>query len=120
MLVKAEKGETLVLLPRINYEEKMKDLLRAAGATISTASFNDYNRDIRERINGPSHIIDCDPKLLLQMHASFPQLYDYQTTQGKSFDEAGSCSLLGPKLQIGQALQKLVLVNFGLRTNLQD
>jgi len=56
-LVKADKGGTLVLLTRDQYNKKMHDLLQSSGARPSNACLTKYNADIRGLIKASSLVI---------------------------------------------------------------
>lgn len=75
VIVKADKGETLIILSRTNYEEKMLDFLNRSGAKPSNFNLANYNKEIRAAIKCSTLVIRNQGKDLLQMCVATPRLY---------------------------------------------
>ena len=74
-LMKADKGETLIIMNRADYNKKVWDFLTQAGAKPIRYAFTDYNEKIRAILEKTSLIFGSVGKDLKVMNASKPRLY---------------------------------------------
>jgi len=66
-LVKADKGDAVVILERSQYIEKVDQLLESAHAKEMKMDLKQYSGNIRRAIKAAPHVISCDPEQLFQM-----------------------------------------------------
>ena len=74
-IAKADKGESLVILPRADYVNKIQAFLEASGAVVTKYNFTEYNAKTRSKIKNSKYVITEKHDSLLQMNASLPKLY---------------------------------------------
>ena len=79
VIAKADKGETLVLLNRDDYDRKIKDFLTQSGASPCNLSINSHSDKTRKLIQGANHIITGSrtsrERRFYIMNYSFPKIY---------------------------------------------
>ena len=78
VVTKADKGSTIVLMDRTDYNNKMFECLHSIQAKADPLfNFSSYNNDFRTAINGCKHLIDKEPirKAILVPNPSIPLAY---------------------------------------------
>lgn len=75
VICKADKGETLIILSRKTYDEKIQTFLSNSRATCIPYSLKAYNATIRSAVNNSKHVFQGKRDHLLQMCPSTPRLY---------------------------------------------
>ena len=73
-LVKADKGESLVVMEQSQYEKKMKKFLKDAGAKKIRSPFTSHNEDVRAAISNARFVITKNHESVKVMNPSTPRL----------------------------------------------
>ena len=77
-LVKEDKGESLVITEKSQYEQKMEEFFTQVGAFRHNTSLNTYNKEIRSEIKKTSYVITGNKSTgenLFQMNSSLLKIY---------------------------------------------
>jgi len=75
VIAKADKGESLVILSRSDYDKKMIEFLNTAGAKPIKFSLDAYKERVWNAMKKASMVISVDRDRLKQMCAAVPRLY---------------------------------------------
>lgn len=75
VLVKADRGETLVIMQRTQYDMEVLQFLESAGANHINSPSTSYNKEVRDTINKSKYILPEKFSFLRQMSPSLPKIY---------------------------------------------